>query len=315
MGVRHLRGQRRHGTAITNDANDDVDPAWSADDKYIAWNRDGDVYTVQMSGGSCTGGTTGTPSLMAANGQSPVWRPREDQVFFTRAGDIYYTDLSGAVTQLIDNTGAAITGDNPGFLPSGDALLYTRGGTVYYYDFLTQSEAQVTGASPGADYLDVSPDSNYMISQNGANIVREDLTITYKASNVQGGATSADGDHIGVYYADARTGNLGISQLSVASQSSAEDAISQADGALQVLARMRTQLGADLEIFENQLSLLNEQVTHISRNSANLGDADIAAEVAALTRALILSGMAAAHMAQAGGITAARVHNLLNAAT
>jgi flagellin-like hook-associated protein FlgL len=297
--------------AVTNDANDDIDPAWSSDDKYIAWNRDGDIYYVQMSGGACTGGITGTPTLLTANGETPVWRPRENQVFFTRAGDIFYADLTGAETQLTTNLGAPVTGDNPTFMPSGDALLYTRGGTVFYFDFLTKKESAVTGASAGPTTLDVSPDSNFLLSENGANIVREDLTITYKASNVQAGGATAGGDQIGVYYADARTGNLGISQLSVASQSSAQEAVDQADRALDKIGEMRAKIGTDMKIFQTQLSLLNESVARISDYNANLGDADMAAEISSLTRTLILSNASAAQFAQFNSTFPARARALL----
>lgn len=300
-------------TALTNDASDDTDPAWSADEKYIAWNRDGDIYYIQMSGGTCTGGTMGTPVFLTANGQSPVWHPREDQLFFTRAGDIWHSDLSGNESQLLTSAGAAVTGDNPAFLPSGDAVLYTRGGAIYYYDFLTRDESLVTGTVPGADYADVSPNGNAIVYESAGGVVYNDLAVTYRESQVQAGAGSADEDRIGVYYADARTGGLGISQLSLASQSGALEAIDQADKALEALALMREQIGVNLKIFNAQADMLHEAATRVSAVASGLGDADMAAEVSALSRSLILANGAAAQAAQINETFASRARALLAA--
>ena len=51
----------------------------------------------------------------------------------------------------------------------------------------------------------------------------------------------------------------------------------------------------------------------MSAYAAGIGDADIAAEVTALTRSLILSNAAASQLAQANGMFAARARALLAA--
>lgn len=297
--------------SITNDANDDTQPAWSGDDRALAWTRDGDIYTISMNGAQAVG----APSLVSANGGAPVWDPNSDTVYFTRGGDIYYAGASGGAGTPLTTGGTIISGDNPAFLSSGDALIYSRGGGVYFYNFRKGLEGDITGVFAGADEIDISPDMTYMAYTRGGLTVRNTLEITYEPGTVQAGASSRASDRISVDYADGRIGSLGIAHLSVSTQSDALAAVDLSDAALDEISQLRAQIGSNINIFNSQIQNHTSGIMNTSAFAANITDADMAAEVTNYTTSSMLANTAAAQLALSSETVLSRARALLDAVT
>jgi len=90
-----------------------------------------------------------------------------------------------------------------------------------------------------------------------------------------------------------------LANISVASQSRAQDALAVVDATLQQLVVLRSNLGAiqnRLEAVVNSLNITNE---NLSAAQAEIRDADMAVEVAELTRAQILQQAGVSVLAQA----------------
>lgn len=294
--------------SVTNDANDDTQPAWSGDGSSLAWTRDGDIYTISMNGAQAAG----APTLVTANGSAPVWDPNSDTIYFNRGGDIYFAGSSGGAGTPLTVGGFAVSGSNPAFLPSGDALIYSRGGGVYFYNFRKGLEGDITGVFAGADEIDISPDMTYMASTFGAFTVRNTLDITYEPGTVQAGATSRSSDRISVDYADGRTGTLGIAHLSVATLSDAMAAVDLCDAALLEISQMRSQIGSNINIFSLQVQDHDAGILNTSSYVSNIKDADMAAEISSFTINSMLANTAAAQLSLSSETIMTRAKTLLD---
>jgi flagellin len=90
-----------------------------------------------------------------------------------------------------------------------------------------------------------------------------------------------------------------VSDVSVASQVDAADAIAVVDGALEFVNSLRADLGAVQSRFESTIANLSTTAENLSAARSRIQDADFAAETAALTRAQILQQAGTSVLAQA----------------
>jgi len=115
---------------LTNDPDEDVDPAWSPDGKKIAWasKREGtyNIYLADADGGGITQLTTSDGADL-----SPRWSPDGKRIAFSRQGTIMVMNSDGSgltqVTQPKPETTAPPC-EGGGFLggwsPDGDKLTF-----------------------------------------------------------------------------------------------------------------------------------------------------------------------------------------------
>ena len=131
-----------------------------------------------------------------------------------------------------------------------------------------------------------------------------EITISDFNSDASGAMLTASGsaDTSGVNkFLDDGNGASGntVSQISVATSSSAQDAIAIIDRALQDVATERAELGAVSNRLDHTISNLGNIVVNTEASQSRIEDADFASETSNLTKAQILSQAATAMLAQA----------------
>jgi len=90
-----------------------------------------------------------------------------------------------------------------------------------------------------------------------------------------------------------------VADVSIATQSGANDALAVLDQALQFISDTRANLGALQNRFESTIANLSASVENLSAARSRIQDADFAAETAAMTRAQILQQAGVAMVSQA----------------
>jgi flagellin len=113
--------------------------------------------------------------------------------------------------------------------------------------------------------------------------------------------------HVGAFKSQAITFSidsagasaLGVSGLSVGTQSTANSAISELDAALDSISDMRSSMGALQNRFESIIVNLNNVAENIAASRSRIQDADIAVETSRLTKNNILQQAGTAVLAQA----------------
>ena len=117
----------------------------------------------------------------------------------------------------------------------------------------------------------------------------------------QVGATSSSFDRIEVSIPDMRaTGTqLNLGGSSISSISTARSALTSVDSAVTRVAQQRGDLGAVQNRLSFNTASTNNQIEHLTASESSISDADIVAEITALTRAQILAQAATAMLAQA----------------
>jgi Flagellin and related hook-associated proteins len=134
-----------------------------------------------------------------------------------------------------------------------------------------------TAASAAADYGNVQVTKNALTIQTGAN---EDQTMTISLNSM----SSVD---------------LGINNIDLTTQGSAESAISTIDSAISTVSSENSKLGA----YQNRLEYTSDNLTTASENlttaNANIRDVDMAKEMMEYTKDSILSQAATSMLAQA----------------
>jgi flagellin len=121
--------------------------------------------------------------------------------------------------------------------------------------------------------------------------------------NIQvGGNTSAD-DTIAVATVNATSATLGVSAVSVSTNTAAKAAIDSVDAALTTLDTARSTLGAKLNRFDSVVSNLQTSETNLSAARSRIQDADYATEVAQMTKSQILQQAGTSVLAQANQST------------
>lgn len=123
------------------------------------------------------------------------------------------------------------------------------------------------------------------------------LDGSYTNKNIQTGPSAGQG--VTVDIPDASGATLGTDGVSVASQATAESALSTLDGSLSKLADMRSSLGAMQNRFTSVIADLGSMAENMLSAHSRITDADIAEESAMLTQSSILSRAGVAMSAQA----------------
>jgi len=304
---------------LTGEVHKNEKPSWSDDGKSLTWIRDGDVYYMEIS--SCSGGSAGTPELIAdapADAGSPVFDPNSDTVYFSDGTGIYTSSPGGGgMQQLLDKAGNPIQGTDPTFSPDGDFLIYSKpDGTSWVFNTATREEMEMQGISADAGSISWSPSGDFLAYEvpNGASsmIMRAEVSIEYTPISVQVGVDSTDSSKMEVQLADARIGALGLGNISVASQDSAEDAIGVVDTALDRLGDMRTMAGKHMSVFRHILDDLHNQELDLAKAASTIGDADMAREASDLARTRILMDSTGSVLTQSSRLNRESILNIVS---
>jgi flagellin len=131
-------------------------------------------------------------------------------------------------------------------------------------------------------------------SFNGVQILSAGTTVT-----LQVGLDGTSNSQIAFSTVDGSSSALGLSNLAVSDQASAQSALAVLTSAIQTVAQTRGTLGAYESRLLTSISNLQVAVQNFSAAQSRIQDADVAAETANLTRASILQQAGVAVLAQA----------------
>ena len=136
---------------------------------------------------------------------------------------------------------------------------------------------------------------------NGLNNV---TTAQFKgeALTLQIGDTSDDFNHLDVEIADMHIDNLGLADVKIADQSSAQAAVSAIKDAINQVSTTRGKLGATQNRLDHTINNLSVMQENIQDAEATIRDTDVANEMMAYTKNNILIQSAQAMLAQANQI-------------
>lgn len=107
------------------------------------------------------------------------------------------------------------------------------------------------------------------------------------------------GDLVYAYTGDLNLGVMGIENLDISTSNGATTALRRLDDAIDYVTSMRGRLGAQMNRFENVISILNVSSENVSAARGRIVDADFAVETANLSRSQILQQAGTAMVAQA----------------
>lgn len=117
------------------------------------------------------------------------------------------------------------------------------------------------------------------------------------------GTAATDGAVLDFSTADATTGLVTGSALTVTTTAEAQDSVEILDAAITAVSAQRADLGANQNRFESTINSLNVSAENLSAAESRIRDTDMAAEMVKYTAANILSQAGTAMLAQANQST------------
>jgi flagellin len=125
------------------------------------------------------------------------------------------------------------------------------------------------------------------------------LNNTSTTLTFQIGANNTSNDQISVSSVDATASGIGISGLSISTQSAAQSAITLIDSAINQIASLRGTFGTVQNRLESAIRSLGVSIENTSAAESRIRDVDVASETAILTRNQVLQQAGIAVLAQA----------------
>lgn len=230
--------------------------------------------------------TTGVTNVAISGAQAGTF------TFVDDAGDSEITLGNGTTTQTI-NVGTILDG----------TVVATGTQVVANFDRLgvqvTLAGANATGAT--GSFAD-------------GDLTGTELVITEGTGGLfQIGPSDAAFNRLEVSIPDLRASGteLNLSSASVDSLTTAQAAITSVDGAITTVAQERGNLGAVQNRVTFNLSATENRIEQVAAAESTISDADIATEVASLTRAQVLQQSATALLQQSQNLQATNVLRLL----
>ena len=114
------------GPDTTGFANTGVEPTWSPDGQWIAYNYAGEVWKRPAAGGPAV-------ELMLApgeNGTHPSWSP-DGRIAFVRGGEIWVMNGDGSNQTQLTSTAHPAAEKYPDWSPDGKRIVYERQGQIW----------------------------------------------------------------------------------------------------------------------------------------------------------------------------------------
>lgn len=129
-----------------------------------------------------------------------------------------------------------------------------------------------------------------------------DVTVGTNGSlSIQTGSQAGQTTNIGI--SDMRGAALGVSTLSIATQTGSSSSITSLDDAINTVSTQRAKLGAFQNRLEYTVSSLSATSENLSAAESRIRDVDMAAEMANFTKYQILGQASTAMLAQANQVT------------
>jgi flagellin len=125
------------------------------------------------------------------------------------------------------------------------------------------------------------------------------LNNTSTTLTFQIGANNTSNDQISVSSVDATASGIGISGLSISTQSAAQSAITLIDSAINQIASLRGTFGTVQNRLESAIRSLGVSIENTAAAESRIRDVDVASETAILTRNQVLQQAGIAILAQA----------------
>jgi flagellin len=112
----------------------------------------------------------------------------------------------------------------------------------------------------------------------------------------------ASTDQISITMKDMTKEGLGIDTVSIASASSAQDALSTLDDAIGDATTARADFGAKMNRLSTTVEVLNNQAENLSASESRVSDVDVATEMATMTKNQVLAQAGVAMLGQANSM-------------
>jgi len=109
-------------------------------------------------------------------------------------------------------------------------------------------------------------------------------------------------DSITINKADMTKNGLSIDGLSIATEASAQAALTGLDTAIEAANSARAAFGAKMNRLENTVNVISVQIENLQASESRISDVDVATEVAAMTRNQVLAQAGVAMLAQANTV-------------
>lgn len=199
-----------------------------------------------------------------------------------------------AVTQIVDDSLSKIS----------DLLGYVRVAAVAA-ESSTLDTADRTAYQDAIDaYISEIDSISSNAVWNGTSLMNTSSSMTIQSGINSGDSTSLTFDKI-------TASELGVSSLSVSSDSNASSAVTAIDTAIDAVSTYQAYIGAKSKVLNVQTSLANSNITNYSVAYGRIMNADMAQETSNLAAAQIQRDAATAMLAQSGGINKELVAYLL----
>lgn len=142
-------------TVLTADPGAEANPRWSRDGSRIAFDRNGDIFTVETDGSQELNLTAGTERVSGA----PDWSPGGNRIVFHSIGE-----ADGDFIYVMDADGGNVTplapGRSPTWSPDGGKIAFERDGDLYAMSPDGTDEVRLTDGTAVDGFPAWSPDGS-----------------------------------------------------------------------------------------------------------------------------------------------------------
>ena len=215
---------------------------------------------------------------------------------FTDGADSYIQAAAGITT-----------GGTGHDLAVGDT--FTLNGTTYELVADAKTDPKnATAILVGASDADTIANINKAIEGKGITVTQNGTNLDFKATvngaglELQIGDTSDDFNQLSVNVQDMHVTSLGIADISIANQDSAQAAVSVIKEAINTVSSVRGDLGAIQNRLDHTINNLSVMEENIQDAESSIRDTDVAEEMMAYTKNNILIQSAQAMLAQANQV-------------
>lgn len=213
-----------------------------------------------------------------ANGTAPAPAGITIQIY-----DFQASAWVTAGTNTTGSTGGGFTEEPIADITSNPSHFFDSDGDVWVQAFVATDA--VTSNNLELDYVALE------VTERGEGLI------------IQAGANA--GNEIELFLPDARTAALGLSGLSVATRSAAENALTTTISALDELSSTRTTIGSSMNRLSQTVSFLGIQQENLFAADSRIRELDYADEIVKFTRDQILQQTGVSALAQANLIPSA----------
>ena len=149
--LRVMDADGTHASQLTQTAERETNPAWAPDGRFVAFDRDGAIWTIRTDGRE--------ERRIAPAGTSPTWSPDGKRIAYALDGELYTRAVDGGkAVRLTDGEDAT----DPAWSPDGRRIAYasdvTGNAEIHVLNLSSRTRSRVTYQVPADSRPAWSPD-------------------------------------------------------------------------------------------------------------------------------------------------------------